>query len=54
MKPSDQPPSVYLKSQKYRHVDFVEFMNYNEIYDYNKHWVNDLEKGKQRVGYLYG
>lgn len=47
------PQSVVLKRQLYRHVDYVSFMNFNELQKFVDHW----RRGsciEQRTGYLYG
>lgn len=48
------PPNVIIKRQEYRHVDYVEFMNINQIQDFVKYWVQKKHTAEQRVGYLYG
>lgn len=45
------PPSINVKRQEYRHVDYVEFMNFQEIQRFIRYW---METGYQRVGILYG
>lgn len=45
------PPSINVKRQEYRHVDYIEFMNFGEISRFIKNW---METGYQRVGILYG
>lgn len=45
------PPSINVRRQEYRHVDYAEFMNFQEISRFIKNW---LETGFQRVGILYG
>lgn len=45
------PPSINVKRQEYRHVDYVEFMNFHEIQRFIRLW---METGYQRVGILYG
>jgi nuclear protein localization family protein 4 len=45
------PPSINVRQQEYRHVDYAEFMNFQEISRFIKNW---LETGFQRVGVLYG
>jgi len=47
------PQTANLKRQMYRHVDFVEFINIEEIQSFVSYWQSNscLE---QRVGYLYG
>jgi len=46
------PPTANLKRQEYRHVDYIQFMNYEEIKDFMVYWSNNF--GMQRMGYLYG
>lgn len=45
------PPSINVKRQEYRHVDYAEFMNFQEISRFIKNW---LDTGFPRVGVLYG
>lgn len=45
------PPSINVKRQEYRHVDYVQFVNFSEISRFIKNW---METGFQRVGILYG
>ena len=45
------PPSINVKRQEYRHVDYAEFMNSGEISRFVRNW---METGYQRVGVLYG
>eukprot|EP01017_Pseudomicrothorax_dubius_P033291 TRINITY_DN4451_c0_g1_i3.p1 TRINITY_DN4451_c0_g1~~TRINITY_DN4451_c0_g1_i3.p1 ORF type:complete len:336 (-),score=77.01 TRINITY_DN4451_c0_g1_i3:127-1134(-) len=47
------PPSVIVKRQEYRHVDYAEFTNQAEIANFVQNW---LAGGKilQRMGFLYG
>lgn len=45
------PPSIHMKRQIYRHVDYAQIMNGEEIGNLIRHWFN---VGTQRVGYLYG
>ncbi len=33
------PDSCVIKRQQYRHVDYVEFMNYSDIKAFLSHWV---------------
>lgn len=47
------PQTVVLKRQEYRHVDYVQFMNKNEIGRFVNKWLS-THMNKQRVGYLYG
>ncbi len=48
------PPSITIKSQEYRHVDYAQFMNIKDMSNFVKYWV-DVKKGaEQRVGFLYG
>lgn len=45
------PPSINVKRQEYRHVDYAEFMNFSEISRFIRNW---MDTGYQRVGILYG
>ena len=45
------PPSIHMKRQIYRHVDYAQMMNSPEIGNLIKHWFST---GTQRVGFLYG
>lgn len=45
------PPSINVRRQEYRHVDYAEFMNFTEVSRFIKNW---LETGYQRAGVLYG
>ena len=45
------PPSINMKVQQYRHVDYVQFMNSAEISNFVNYWLNSFE---ERVGWLYG
>ena len=47
------PPSVILKRQTYRHVDYLSFMNFGEMASFVGQWQ---QSGcmEQRMGYLYG
>lgn len=45
------PPSINMKRQEYRHVDYVQFMNSAEISNFVNYWLNTFE---ERVGWLYG
>jgi nuclear protein localization family protein 4 len=45
------PPSINMKRQDYRHVDYVQFMNSGEISNFVNYWLNSFE---ERVGWLYG
>ena len=45
------PPSIHMKRQVYRHVDYAQIMNGPEVGNLIRHWFNT---GAQRVGYLYG
>lgn len=45
------PPSILMKRQVYRHVDYAQIMNSQEIGNLIKHWFNI---GTQRIGFLYG
>ena len=46
------PPTANLTRQQYRHVDYVQFMNFNEIKNFMESWSSNF--GVQKVGYLYG
>ena len=48
------PPSVVVKRQEYRHVDYVQFMNVEQISSFVKFWVQKKHMAEQRVGFLYG
>lgn len=48
------PPSVAIKRQQYRHVDYVEFMNVDQLSKFVKFWVQKKHTTEQRVGFLYG
>lgn len=45
------PPSIQMKRQIYRHVDYAQIMNGPEVGGLIRHWFSN---GTQRVGYLYG
>lgn len=48
-----QPPNAILYRQPYRHVDYVSFMNQEEL----NQFVNSWTKGfcmKQKMAWLYG
>ena len=45
------PPSIHMKRQIYRHVDYAQMMNSPEIGNLIQHW---FATGTQRVGFLYG
>lgn len=47
------PPGVTLGSQHYRHVDYVSFMNFEEINLFVQQWQKD-HCLKQRMAYLFG
>ncbi len=47
------PPNVVVKSQEYRHVDYVQFMNIAQIQDFVRYWL-PRKNEQQRVGFLYG
>jgi nuclear protein localization family protein 4 len=47
------PPAVSLGSQHYRHVDYVSFMNFEEINLFVQQWQKD-HCLKQRMAYLFG
>ena len=46
------PPTANLARQPYRHVDYVQFMNIEEINSFMSYWSSDFSI--QRMGYLYG
>lgn len=45
------PPSIIAKRQEYRHVDYCQFQNFEEINGFIAHWLQTFEN---RVGILYG
>jgi len=45
------PPSIHMKRQVYRHVDYAQIMNSEEVGRLIRHW---FQTSMQRVGYLYG
>ena len=47
------PPGVILGRQPYRHVDYVSFMNFEEISSFVQQWQKDYCQ-KQRMAYLFG
>lgn len=47
------PPNAILKRQPYRHVDYVSFMNQEEINMFVNTWLKHYCM-KQRMGFLYG
>lgn len=47
------PPSILLKRQEYRHVDFVEILNTQEIGKLVQYWTQK-DFSEQRMAYLYG
>jgi nuclear protein localization family protein 4 len=47
------PPNAYLKRQPYRHVDYVSFMNMEELNSFVNIWLKGYCM-KQRMGFLYG
>ena len=47
------PPSVIVKRQEYRHVDYVQFMNVSQIQEFVRSWLPKSHE-EQRVAYLYG
>jgi nuclear protein localization protein 4 homolog len=51
--PNTIPQSISLKKQHYRHVDYVEFFNLNDINNFVTFWL-DHGMLMQRVGMLYG
>lgn len=46
------PPTANLIRQSYRHVDYVQFMNSEEIQSFMSYWSNDFTV--QHIAYLYG
>jgi nuclear protein localization family protein 4 len=47
------PPNVVIKRQEYRHVDYVQFMNVDQIQEFIQYWLPRRHE-QQRVAYLYG
>jgi nuclear protein localization protein 4 homolog len=47
------PPNVIVKSQEFRHVDYVQFMNIAQIQNFVSYWLPRSHE-QQRVGFLYG
>ena len=47
------PPNAILNRQTYRHVDYVSFMNKEELDLFLKPWIDGLF-GTQRMAYLFG
>jgi len=47
------PPNAILNRQTYRHVDYVSFMNKEELDLFLKPWIDGVF-GKQRMAYLFG
>ena len=47
------PPGVVLGRQSYRHVDYVSFMNIEELNQFDQSWKKDSCL-KQRMAYLFG
>lgn len=47
------PSAVVLKRQTFRHVDYVSFMNFEEMQGFIGHWQQSGLM-EQRVAYLYG
>jgi len=47
------PPGVVLGRQRYRHVDYVSFMNFEEVNMFVQQWQKD-NCLKQRMAYLFG
>eukprot|EP00828_Plagiopyla_frontata_P017530 TRINITY_DN2270_c0_g1_i4.p1 TRINITY_DN2270_c0_g1~~TRINITY_DN2270_c0_g1_i4.p1 ORF type:complete len:295 (+),score=38.36 TRINITY_DN2270_c0_g1_i4:87-971(+) len=47
------PPAAILKRQQYRHVDYCQFMNIQEISNFVNYWIEG-DKMTQRLGYMYG
>eukprot|EP00753_Platysulcus_tardus_P007948 PLAT15538.9.p1 GENE.PLAT15538.9~~PLAT15538.9.p1 ORF type:complete len:566 (+),score=210.95 PLAT15538.9:88-1698(+) len=48
-----QPPAATLQRQKYRHLDYVEFLNFNAFNRFAALWTG-CGMVKQRAGILYG
>jgi nuclear protein localization family protein 4 len=47
------PPTVMINRQKYRHVDYLQFMNLTELQKFVKHWTaGGCER--QRFGWVFG
>ena len=46
------PPTANLARQPYRHVDYVQFMNLEEINSFMIYWSSNF--AVQRLGYMYG
>jgi len=47
------PPNAILNRQTYRHVDYVSFMNREELDQFLQPWIQSFF-GKQRMAYLFG
>lgn len=47
------PPNAILNRQTYRHVDYVSFMNKEELDQFLKPWINGFYE-TQRMAYLFG
>ena len=47
------PPNAILNRQTYRHVDYVSFMNREELDQFLQPWIQNFF-GKQRMAYLFG
>lgn len=47
------PPNINLKRQEYRHIDYVEFLNKEELDNFVHYWQENYYKGP-RVGFLVG
>mmetsp|Transcript_1658 Transcript_1658/g.1486 ORF Transcript_1658/g.1486 Transcript_1658/m.1486 type:complete len:167 (+) Transcript_1658:579-1079(+) len=47
------PPAAVVKRQEFRHVDYAEFMNTQEVANFIKSWI-DSGCSIQRGGLLYG
>lgn len=45
------PKNIVPKRQIYRHIDYSQIMNYDEISSFIRYWQDRLQK---RVGYLFG
>ncbi len=45
------PPLIKMKRQQYRHVDYTQFMNKDEIQNLIQFWLKNLS---HRIAYLYG
>ena len=48
------PPAVELAPQPYRHVDFIQVSNFEEMGGFVALWSGNARAGVQRAGLLYG